>query len=420
MNILIVANFTRDFSATDNGRFLYLAKKLAVNNKVEIVTTEFSHGAKAKKKPITIEYPFKITMLGEPGYKKNVSLRRFYSHHVWGNNLKKYLQTIEKPDVVYCAVPSLTGPNNVAEYCKENGIRFVIDIQDLWPEAFQMVFKVPVVSTVAFLPFNKLADSIYSNADSICAVSNTYVNRALRVNKKCKEGTTVFLGTNLDTFDEYANEEPIMRKPEGEVWIAYCGTLGSSYDMTCVFDALEILTDKNIRPTFIVMGDGPRRQEFEQYATERDIDVKFTGSLPYNQMCALLCQCDITVNPIMHNAAQSIINKHGDYASSGLPVVSTQENEEYRALVEEYNMGFNCKNNDAADLAEKFERLIIDKNLREQMGANARRCAEEKFDRKNSYVALISEILGGGTDHLHNYIVLFTFKCESSRMEAVA
>ena len=41
-------------------------------------------------------------------------------------------------------------------------------------------------------------DSIYRNADSICAVSKTYVNRALSLNQKCKSGATVFLGTNLD------------------------------------------------------------------------------------------------------------------------------------------------------------------------------------------------------------------------------
>lgn len=395
MNILIVANFTRDFSATDNGRFLYLAKRLAEQHKVEIVTTEFSHGAKAPKKPIGIEWPFKITMLKEPGYKKNVSIKRFYSHHVWGTNLRDYLQTIEKPDVVYCAVPSLTGPNYVAKYCKKNEVRFIIDIQDLWPEAFQMVFKIPFVSTVVFFPFRHLADSIYRNADSICAVSKTYVNRALNVNQKCKSGTTVFLGTNLDTFDLYAGESPILNKPNGEVWLAYCGTLGNSYDLICVFDALEILSKKGLRPKFIIMGDGPRRAEFEEYSSVKDIEAIFTGSLPYNQMCSLLCECDITLNPIMHNAAQSIINKHGDYAASGLPVVSTQENEEYRDLVDEYQMGFNCRNNNSVDLAEKLEKLIMDEKLRKQMGANARRCAEEKFDRKSSYTALLTEIIGG-------------------------
>ena len=117
------------------------------------------------------------------------------------------------------------------------------------------------------------------------------------------------------------------------------------------------------------------------------------GRLKYNEMCSLLTACDITVNPIMHMAAQSIINKHADYAASGLPVVSTQESEEYRRLIESYHMGFNCRNNDSKDLAEKLGVLVNDESLRKQMGANARRCAEEKFDRKTTYRLLADQIL---------------------------
>ena len=113
-------------------------------------------------------------------------------------------------------------------------------------------------------------------------------------------------------------------------------------------------------------------------------------------MCSTLCQCDITVNPITHMAAQSIINKHADYAASGLPVVSTQENEEYRKLVDTYHMGFNCKNGDAKELAEKLKVLVEDKKLRLKMGKNARRCAEEKFDRNRTYFLLKNAILQSG------------------------
>lgn len=393
MNILIVANFTRDFTASDNGRFLYLAKMLsAQNHKVELVINDFNHGRKERRKPIAEVYPFKITMLHEPGYKKNVSLQRFWSHHVWGKNLIKYIQSIQSPDVVYCAVPSLSGPNYVAKYCAQNHIRFVIDIQDLWPEAFQVVFKIKCVS-VLFYPVQKIADSVYRRADSICAVSKTYVDRALKVNKKCSKGTVVFLGTELNTFDEFGRRESTIVKNEGEIWLAYCGTLGSSYDLTCVLDAISLLQTKGVHLRFIVMGNGPKQKEFETYAANKQIDAVFTGRLPYNEMCSLLCKCDITVNPILHMAAQSIINKHGDYAASGLPVINTQECDEYRSLVDEYRMGFNCRNHDPVDLAEKLNILIQDERLRKEMGRNARRCAEEKFDRKNSYQALIKEIV---------------------------
>lgn len=392
-DIIIIAEFCGDFSPSDNCRFLKIAQMLTTDNKVEIITSNFYHQSKKKRSNREYDYDFSVTLIDEPGYSENVCLRRFYSHYRWGINVYHYLKSRgSKPDLIYCAVPSLTGPNFVSRFCTKNGIPFLVDIQDLWPEAFQMVFKIPVVSDLLFAPFVLIVNSIYKHADEICAVSETYVNRALRINRKCKSGLTVFLGTELDTFDRYAEQPSFLEKTEDEIWIAYCGTLGSSYDITCVINALEILHDNSIR--FIVMGDGPRKDEFMAYAKKKQINTIFTGMLSYDTMCSLLTMCDITVNPITHRAAQSIINKHADYAASGLPVVNTQENREYRDLVEEYQMGFNCNNNDAVDMAGKIRQLIDNEQLRIQMGRNARRCAEEKFDRKNTYKKIVDLIDG--------------------------
>lgn len=395
MDIVIISEFCEDFSKTDNNRFFYLAKMLTSSsndNKVEIITSSFRHTTKKHRREPAAEWPFKITFIEEPGYLKNVCLKRFHSHHVWGKNVLNYIKRGEKkPDVIYCAVPSLTGPNLVAKYCEKEKIRFVIDVQDLWPEAFQMEVNIPVVSNIAFAPFKALANGIYKRADAICAVSDTYCERARSVNNKVDATTTVFLGTELATFDRYATENPVLEKQEGEIWLAYCGTLGSSYDLTCVIDALAELKEPKIQ--FIVMGDGPKKDEFETHAKDKGVNATFVGRLPYNAMCSLLKACDITVNPISHMAAQSIINKHADYAASGLPVVSTQESEEYKKLIEQYQMGFNCRNNDSDDLAEKLRRLIDDKDLRQEMGANARKCAEERFDRVECYKLLNDQIL---------------------------
>ena len=57
-------------------------------------------------------------------------------------------------------------------------------------------------------------------------------------------------------------------------------------------------------------------------------------------------------------------------------------------------MGFNCESSDAADLAEKIKILVDDEKLRNEMGRNARRCAEEKFDRASTYHLLCRQILG--------------------------
>ena len=392
MDILILADFLGPLDGTFNSRFLYLGDMLAKEHEVEIVTSDFDHGAKAYFDYEIEKHDFKITMLHEGAYPTNVCLQRFYGHYVWGRNVRKYLAGRKKPDVIFCAIPTLMASYEAAKYCEKNGIRFVIDIQDLWPEAFQMVFNIPVVSQVIFAPFTFLANGIYKRADGICGVSDTYCERALKVNKKCKKGTTVFLGTELDTFDQYAAGTPIIPDKEGEVRLAYCGTLGASYDLTCVIDAIEKLGDPSLH--FVVMGDGPKKEEFENRAKEKKINATFTGRLQYEAMCCLLSHCDITINPIMHLAAQSIINKHADYAASGLPVISTQESEEYRKLVEDYDMGFNCENGNIGELANKLGTLIKDPQLRKRMGRNARKCASEKFDRKRTYKHLIKEITG--------------------------
>lgn len=391
MDIVIIANFCRDFSKTDNGRFTYLAKELSKEHDVEIITSSFSHSKKKQKDPLTTEWPFIITFLKEPGYNKNISFRRFYSHFMWGRAVKKYLASRKKPEVIYCAVPSLTGPRNAAKYCEKNGIRFIIDIQDLWPEAFKIAFNLPVISNIVFLPFSNYANSIYKRANDICGVSKTYVDRAIHVNDRAKSGHVVYLGTNLDTFDENVKNHLIKKDDESELWIGYCGSMGDSYDLNTVIDALS-LVDAPIR--LIALGDGEKRKEFEQHAIEMEVPSSFTGRLPYDEMCGWLDACDVVVNPIVGNSAASIINKHADYAASGKPVINTQNSNEYRKLVEDYKMGFNCENGNPYSLAETLTALISDEHLRKEMGKNARRCAEDLFDRNKCYQILEHCIVG--------------------------
>ena len=390
MDIVIISEFGESFARDDNDRFLYLAGMLAGEHEVELVTSSFRHSVKAQRTEAWDGWPFRVTFIQEPGYPRNICLQRFRSHRIWGRNVLSYLKGRKKPDVICCAVPSLTGPRRVAKYCETQGIRFVIDVQDLWPEAFRMALDLPVVSSAVFAPFTRLADGIYRRADAVCAVSESYRARALKVNRKSTAGCAVFLGADVAAFDRYTAEHSLERK-DGEILLGYAGTLGTSYDLPVVFSAMRKLNRRELR--MIVVGDGPLMQAFRKQA--EGLDVTFTGRLPYEEMCGVLKSCDIVVNPIVGTSVATIINKHGDYAASGKPVLNTQDSEEYRALVDEYRMGFNCRNGDAADLAEKLERLMNDPDLREEMGRNARRCAEEKFDRAKTYRKLTEVILNG-------------------------
>ncbi len=386
--ILIIANFTKLPWEQGNSRFPYIIDLINKEKyDVELVTSSFSHGDKRQreKQPEEMKLDYQITLIDEPGYKKNVSLKRFYSHHVFAKNVEKHLGQIEKPDVIYSAVPSLDVAKVAAKYAENNDIKFIIDIQDLWPEAFKMVFNIPIISDIIFYPMKKKADYIYSKANCIVAVSKTYANRAAIVNKKFEKKLSVFLGTDLEKFDETKEKNQITHNDD-VIRIAYVGTLGSSYDIKCVIDSIKILNDKGIKNIlFVLMGNGPLQEDFEAYAKEQKVNCDFTGRLAYDEMIGRLCACQIAVNPIRKGSAGSIINKVGDYAAAGLPVVNTQESKEYRKLVEDYQIGYNVENGNTVELAEKIELLYKDENLRERLGKNNRKLAEEKFDRARTY-----------------------------------
>lgn len=391
MDIVIVTQYLRNIESLtgNNSRFIYLAKLLVKNgNEVEIITSDFYHSTKRHFQR-TDELPgIKITMQHEPGYKKNISLKRFASHKELGRNIGRYLKHRKNPDLVYCAVPSLDVARQVARFCAKEKVKFVIDIQDLWPEAFKMVVNIPVISDIAFMPMKYQANRIYQMADKIVAVSETYASRARLVNKKCLDSRVVYLGTEKKNYDHVVPKSEIS---SDLIKIAYVGSMSASYDLNTVIDAISQMPDHaNVR--LVAMGDGSLKEQFMKYAEKRGIQSEFTGRLPYFEMIEKLKSCDIAVNPIKKGSAGSIINKVGDYAMAGLPVVSTQESEEYRILLDEYKAGINCKCESVDEVSEALELLFKDENLRKIVSENSLRLGKERFDREKTYQEIIDYI----------------------------
>ncbi len=394
--IVIIDHFSQLPNEPGNNRFIYLATMLCeAGFQVEIITTDFSHKTKTTRTvqaEMLGDLPYQFTMLPEPGYPKNVCLRRFYSHYIFGRNLWKYLKTMEKPDLVYVAVPSLDAGHFAAKYCRKHAIPFIVDIQDVWPEAFKLVFHVPLISDLVFAPMSITANRFYGAADRIVAVSQTYKQRGLRSNNKDPHGLCVYLGTDKERFDQSVADIAV-DKPADELWVTYVGTLGHSYNIDIVIDALNVIADKiEQKVIFKVIGDGPLMGQFQTHAADCRVPVEFMGRRAYAEMVAYLAHSDIAVNPIVKGAAQSIINKHADYAMAGLPVVNTQECPEYRELISQYACGINCECENVEQVAEALKQLIDDAELRSRMGRNSRRMGEERFDRKTTYRSIVDEI----------------------------
>jgi len=389
--VLFVTGIYMDLEMSGNNRTNFVPKLLHnAGYSVEMITSNFSHHRKEYMNPESEERAYKLTVLKRKGYKKNVSLARLFTGFMYAQKVKRHLKKRNKPDVIYISGVASFLADVVRKYAIKNNIKLVVDVRDLWPEAFKMVFNVPIISSILYLPFKLRANRIYRDADELVAVSETYLQRALSVNSKVKNGHVIYLGTSLKEFDSHAKQATTIKRDPKEILLIYVGTLGNSYDLRTTFEAMSRLRNKGYDYVkLIVLGSGPMENGLKKYAKKLEINVDFYGRLPYKKMVPILVSCDIALNPIKPNAAQSIINKHADYAAAGIPVVNTQDFQDYRTMVENNNIGLNARNNDSKDMAEKIIYLVNKPKLRKTMGQNHRKLAEDKFDRDIIYRKLL-------------------------------
>lgn len=389
-NLLLIANYWHFEEEKSSSRYRSFADLLSAKYNLEVITSTFCHLQKAQRDISRLNFsrlPYKMTLIYERGYSKNIGVERILSYQQFGKNVLNYIQKLTDVDLILVSVPSLTVADCVTRYAKEKSIPVIVDIQDLWPEAFKMAFNVPILSDILFFPMLKQANRIYRRADYILAVSDTYVRRAMVTGNN--RGESIYIGTDSELVRKKIQNIEV-HKDFNEFWIGYVGALGHSYDIKSVIDALAILKKQGIENiVFKVMGDGVLKTEFENYAKSKNVRCDFMGLLEYGLMMKTLMACDVAVNPIVKQSVSSIINKVSDYAAAKIPVINTQTSKEYRNLLERYNAGVNVENGDIDAMSDAIRELYFDHKKKELMGKNASRMFSEKFDRQVNYPRII-------------------------------
>ena len=370
-------------------RFRFLANLLSQYYRVDLITSTFQHWEK-KQRDVSavskINSKFNIELAYEPGYKKNVDIRRFFSHRIAVKNIIKILEKRDY-DLVYCIIPDNNMAAAVGQFAKKKGIKYIVDIEDLWPEAMEMVMHLPeILNRMLFYSFRKDAKTAYECADAFVGTSDEYRDvPKQKYGIEGKQAVTVYVGCDLSDFDNGAKEfENKIDKPDEEFWVTYAGNLGSSYDIPTLIKAAQKLHDDYPKIMIKILGGGPLEEEFKNIAKAKPCNVEFVGYIPYRKMAAYLVKSDVLVNSFVRKAPQSIVTKIGDYLAAGRPMINTLTSPEFRKKVEMDGFGVNVEAEDVDSLKNAILSLY-NNTICCQMGMNARHLAETEFDRKISY-----------------------------------
>lgn len=119
---------------------------------------------------------------------------------------------------------------------------------------------------------------------------------------------------------------------------------------------------------FVVAGEGPLRSRLEREVRRRDLPIRLAGFWPPEELPALMAAADVFVFPSRQEGLGSALL---EAMASGLPVVATRVGG-IPELVEDGHTGLLVPPGDPPALAQAVEKVLQDRELRQQLGAAAR------------------------------------------------
>lgn len=181
---------------------------------------------------------------------------------------------------------------------------------------------------------------------------------------------------------------------DDDTLLIYVGRVSGEKNLPFLLRSFHGISSAFANVKMLVVGDGPEREDLQARAREMGIDdrVYFTGMVPYEQTPDYLSMADIFVtSSISEVHPLSVI----EAMATGLPVVGVGEGG-VGDTVEEGSTGF-LSPNELASYTAKLARLIVDKDLRDQMATQAAISAEKYSIHRTSeevfkqYEQLISD-----------------------------
>lgn len=173
-------------------------------------------------------------------------------------------------------------------------------------------------------------------------------------------------------------------QPASPPTIAFLGRLVTTKGVTTLIDAAQILRAQNKPFSLLIIGDGPERQNLQQFVKFVGLDAitRFTGRLPAPERDALLNTVSLVVVPSLGGEVFGLVV--AENMLRGLPVIASN----LGAFVEVLgSAGLTFETGNAQALAVQLAKLLDDPVFRAALGQQARQRASEFCDMQRMLAA---------------------------------
>jgi len=288
------------------------------------------------------------------------------------------------------------------------GCPCILDVRDIWPEAIvNMGIARPWHPGIAYL--SRLERMGCRTADHIVTTAPSQASNIVKRGLKPEANVTaVPHGVSLERYDSIApgTRDAVRRKlgiEDEQKLVMYVGAHGPLYNLTQLVDLAEAVAD---RPDiqFVSVGEGTERRQLMAEVERRGLgNLRFVGSIPYDEVPDYLSSADIACSIVRAEAVPgwdeetkgTFRSALFDYAAARLPVVFNDPGYTARELQDRAGAGLYGDTADGiGELAGHVRFLADHPEERQRMGGNNYREIAERYSRPKM-AAQYSDILEG-------------------------
>jgi len=370
-------------------------------------TGTFDHARKAHRfeadRLVEAGPSYRIFLLHSCGYARNVSLARLRDHRQVARRFARLAPTQPPPDVVLSALPTPGLCVAAIRYARPRGVPVVLDVRDLWPDAFYDLvprWSRPLVRPLLW-PMERAVRRACAQATAICGVSPQYVRWGVR--RAGREPTP--LDRDFPHGYPEAAPPPEATDPARAFWqghgltedpevftVCFFGRMGHQFDLDTVLAAVRKLQGGGRSFRFVLCGAGDNLERYR--ARSRTLDnVLLPGWVNGPQIWTLLRLSSAGLAPYRdtENFRENLTNKPFEYLSAGLPIIAGIGGV-LGELIIRHACGVVYPSGDADALASALRELYDRPERRRQMSANARRLFEERFGAERVYREMVGHL----------------------------
>lgn len=314
-----------------NTRTKYVSQFLSQNGfDVVFIVADFDH---RNKRPYRADRDDEIKYIHVPKYKKNISLKRLWSHISFGKKVGIHVSH-HKYDLVYYCAPPNCAIKELGKCKKQKDFMLITEIGDMWPETMPVS---PMIKRLLHVPLSfwaSLRDKNLILSDCVIAECNLFKEKIIENSHASRVETIYFCKTFR------GRQKDVLYKPGDVLRLCYLGSVNNIIDIELICKLLRKLSAE-VEVEFHIIGDGENRNQLIEAAGSSGAVIRHYGAVyDEDKKQEIFDHCHYALNIMKDTVCVGMTMKSLDYFSYGIPMINNI-GADISEMIDKFHLGFN-------------------------------------------------------------------------------